>query len=100
MAKTAASNREIETLVSDFTNSISIVVRRSALEQVLAALGGDGTPAKRGPGRPRGSTNAVRRGRPARSKTRRVDHEQMGERLLTHVKQNPDQRGEQIAKAL
>ena len=97
--KKNSSNREIDALVADFTNNLTLVVRRSALEQVLAALGGGAAPAKRGPGRPRGSTNVVRRGRPAGSKNR-IDHEKMGERLLAHVKQNAGQRGEQIAKAL
>src|SRR5437899_1809987 len=46
-----SSNREIDALVADFTNNLTLVVRRSALEQVLAALGGDGTPVKPGPAR-------------------------------------------------
>ena len=91
MAKNS-SNHEIEALVSDFTNNLSLVVRRSALEQVLAALGGNAAPkAGRRRGRPAGSKN---------KKSGRVDHEKMGERLLIYVKKNPGARGEQIAKAL
>ena len=84
-----SSNREIDALVADFTNNLTLVVRRSALEQVLAALG-DGAAPKTG-----------RRGRPVGSKNKAsTNHDQMGERLLSHVKQNAGQRGDQIAKAL
>jgi hypothetical protein len=105
MAKTRSSNQEIESLVSDFANQVSIVMRRSALEQVLAALGGDGAPVKRGPGRPRGSTNVAKRGpgRPAGSKNKRGKRTtegvaEMGERLLSYVKSKPGLRADQIAK--
>ena len=92
MPKTASPNAEIESLVSEFTNNLSQVMRRSALQEVLAVLEGGAVAPKQG----------RRRGRPAGAKNKggRVDHEKMGERLLAHVKSNPGQRGEQIAAAV
>jgi hypothetical protein len=52
MAKT--SNGDIQSLIEQFTSDLTSMVRRSALEQVLASLQGDAAPARRGPGRPRG----------------------------------------------
>jgi hypothetical protein len=98
------TNAEIESLVSEFTSKLTILVRRSALEQVLQSLGGD-SPAKRGPGRPRGTTaGAAKPSGVAKIKKggRRsgADLEGFSDQLLSHVKANPGQRGEQIAKAL
>jgi hypothetical protein len=92
MPKTTTANGEIETLVAEFTTNLSQVMRRTALQEVLAVLeGGAAAAPKQG-----------RRGRPAGSRNKRgsIDHEKMGERLLAHVSKNPGQRGEQIAAAV
>lgn len=104
------ANSEIQALVASFAAQIETIAKRSALEQVLATLGGStGTiaPAKRGRGRPKGSKNAPATApksgiKPIRKGTRRSaeDVAKMGESLLAHVKANPGQRGEQIAAAL
>lgn len=82
----------IQTLIDSFVADLDLHMRRSALEQVLAALQGElSMPARRGrkPGR--------KPGRPAGSRSgNAVD----ADRLLSHVKANPGQRGEQIAQAL
>ena len=90
MPKTASPNGEIEALVSEFTSNLSQIMRRSALQEVLAVLeGGAATPKQARRGRPAGSMNKGR-----------VDHDKMGERLLAHVAKNPGQRAEQIAKSV
>ena len=92
---------EIQALIEDFTNQLSNLVRRSALEQVLGAL--EGGSSTRKPGR-RASTSTVkvvRMGRaPKGGRRSSEDVTAMGETLLGYVKKNPGQRGEQIAKAL
>lgn len=92
----------LEALIAQFTDELTQLVRRDALQQVLSALGGDEDP--RAAGRPRATRKASSKPRPARA-GRRVrrsteDVAGMGERLLAHVKANPGQRGEQIAAAL
>ena len=108
------ANNEIQTLVANFAAQVEAIAKRAALEQVLATLGGTvatSAPAKRGPGRPKGSTNAPKATAPAATKTgikpirkgtRRSaeDVKAMGEALIAHVKANPGHRGEQIAAAL
>lgn len=101
---------DIESLIEQFTNQLSTLVRRNTLEEVLATLqNGAVVGARRGPGRPAGS--GAKRGRPFGSKNkpkaggkggRRSSEglEEMQGALLTHVKANPGQRGEQIAAAL
>ena len=104
------ANSEIQALVASFAAQVEAIVRKSAVEQLIAQLGGStGTtaPAKRGRGRPKGSKNAPAPAaksaiKPIRKGTRRSaeDVAKMGEALLSHVKSNPGQRGEQIAAAL
>lgn len=115
----ADSNAEIQTLVDDFARQIQALAKKSAIEQVIAALGGAGgqprSAAKRGPGRPKGSTNKVQPAasspkaapsptqfKSARKGQRRTaaDVERMGQVLIDFVKANPGQRADQIAKAL
>jgi hypothetical protein len=95
-----ALNQELQTLVADFSERLTLTVRRAVLEQVVAAMGGNGVatrgPGRRGPGRPRGSTNAATRG--GKRSAEQVDA--MGEKLLAHVKSNPGQRADQIATTL
>jgi hypothetical protein len=88
---------QIRTLVEEFTSKLELVVRRTALEQVAAALG-DTVAMRRGPGRPKGSAKV---GRPKKGGKRSAANlEAMGAKLLAHVKAHPGQRGEQIAAAL
>lgn len=89
---------DIRTLVSDFTTQLEQMIRRTALEQVEAALGGGAAPARRGSGRPRKAA-AIRRA-PKGGKRSSASMDQMQSTLLAHVKANPGQRGEQIAAAL
>jgi len=95
------SNGELQALVDSFTTQLTALIRRTTLEQVVAALGGSApaaTPARRGPGRPAGS-RAVRR--PAGGGKRSAEQmETMTSDLVAFVKTNPGQRGEQIAAAL
>src|SRR6187549_3275595 len=90
---------QIRTLVEDFTSKLELMIRRTALEQVAAALG-SAVESRRGPGRPRGSgKSAAPRAR--KGGKRSVENlEAMSAKLLSHVKANPGQRGEQIAAAL
>lgn len=111
------AQNEIRDLVEQFAAQIEAMAKRSALEQVLASLGASvgaraDAPARRGPGRPKGSKNVtsapaapaagsativkVRKGRRRSAE----DVGAMGDTLLAHVKANPGQRGEQIAAAL
>ena len=46
----------IQDRISSFVRELDVLVRRSALEAVRGVL--DGTPVRRGPGRPRGSNRA------------------------------------------
>jgi len=94
---------DIRTLVDDFTTQLEQTIRRMALEQVEAALGGmlGSAPARRGPGRPPKAAGAAPVRRAAKGGKR--DAASMGEMqdtLLAHVKSNPGMRGEQIAAAL
>jgi hypothetical protein len=92
---------DIRTLVSDFTTQLEQMIRRMALEQVEAALGGGTAPARRGPGRPRKVAGAAPVRRAAKGgKRSSASMDQMQATLLAHVKANPGQRGEQIAAAL
>ena len=123
MAKTTSAQAEINALIQDFSDRLGTLVRRTTLEQIVNTLTGSSgiaTTQKRKRGRPVGSKNAVVSA-PAVTATaaqiaapgvariakapkghRRTaeDFKKMGETLLAHVKKNPGQRGEQIAKAL
>lgn len=110
----ANPNDELRSLIESFAAQLELVARRATLERVLATLGGD-VPwpgVLRGVrGRPKGSKNKVMSAAPAagrpklkpvRKGRRRTaaDVEEMGAVLLSHVKANPGQRADQIAKAL
>lgn len=104
MAK--SSSDSIGALVANFAEQLSQIVRRQALEQVLAHLQnsmGGAAPARRG--RPKGSKNAApAAAAPKMPKSkggrRSSEHmEQMQSALLEYVTKNPGQRGEQIAAA-
>lgn len=93
---------QIRSLVEEFASKLELVIRRTALEQVAAALG-DAVQTRRGPGRPRGAAKAgpakVSRAKKGGKRTPE-SLEAMGAKLYAHVKANPGQRGEQIAAAL
>jgi len=102
MARNANSNTEIQALVDSFAGQLALLVRRTALEQVHAALGSmdSGT----GAARTRRVT-VVRLGKAKRSGGRAgrrspEEVEAMANSLFDYVKKNPGQRGEQIAAAL
>lgn len=101
MARTANQNTEIQALVESFTGQLTQIVRRTALEQVHAALGefdgGGRATATATLRRPR-ATTATRTGGGGKRTSEQV--EQFANELLTFVKKNPGQRGEQIAEAL
>lgn len=99
---------DLQVLIEQFAAQVQAIAKKAALEEVLATLGGQvSAPRKRGPGRPKGSgakpaATAKAGIKPIRKGTRRSaeDVEAMGATLLSHVKANPGQRGEQIAAAL
>lgn len=94
-------NGELQALVDSFTTQLTTLIRRTTLEQVVAALGGNAptaAPVRRGPGRPAGARAARR---PAGGGKRSSEQmETMTNDLVAYVKANPGQRGEQIAAAL
>ena len=102
------SQSDISRLIDDFTSQLTMLVRRTTLEEVLAKLQDGGGVVRRGPGRPRGSGRGPGRprsvGRPAgggkRNRRSAEGLEQMSGSLLEHVKSNPGMRGDQIAAAL
>jgi len=92
------TSNDISALVEAFKTDLEAAIRKDMLDRLRGVMGGDipiPFAGKRGPGRPRGSMNKPKRGRPAR-----VDTSGLSEKLLAHVKANPGQRGEQIAAAL
>jgi hypothetical protein len=103
--------QDIRTLVDQFVSDISARVHQQALDTVRAALGGGAAPARRGPGRPRGSgkrgpgrpRKAGRRGpgRPRKLGRRsQGDVAAVGEKVLAYVRANPGQRLEEIGRGL
>jgi len=95
---------DIHSLVETFATQLIEIVRRTTIEDIVRSIGG-GAPARRGPGRPRGSSRKVRVVRLGKAKSKRgrrssVDLAAWGDKLLAHVKAHPGQRGEQIAAAL
>ncbi|MFN0244572.1 MAG: hypothetical protein ACKVWV_16920 [Planctomycetota bacterium] len=103
MAKNNSVQASISTLLESFAEQVEALVRQSAFDQVSSALAGlGGAPSatrggglRRKAGRPAGSKNKVRGG-----KRTSEGLDEMSARLLAHVKSNPGQRGEQIAKAM
>ena len=102
MARQANSNTEIQALVDSFAGQLALIVRRTALEQVHAALGAIDTGSSATKTR---KVTVVRLGKAKRSGGRAgrrspEEVEAAASSLLDYVKQNPGQRGEQIAAAL
>jgi hypothetical protein len=91
-------DQELRSMCDDFANRLTLTVRRSVLEQVVAAMGGNGV-TKRGPGRPRGSGRGP--GRPRGSGKRSPEQVAAhAERIASYVRANPGSRLEQIATGL
>lgn len=103
MARNNETQSEIQSLVESFTSQLTVLVRRSAIQQVQQALGGMAATGEGAATRTR-TVRVVRMGRGARrsagGKRSPEAVAQMGETLFTYIKDNPGQRGEQIAKAL
>lgn len=93
------ANQNLDALIRDcidsFVADVTLLVKRAALESVQDALS-EGSPAAR--------RGVRRRGRPAgkgrRGRRSSADLEAISSSVLAHVKSNPGQRLEQIAKAL
>ena len=94
------TNPEIQSLVQDFADQLSAVIRRAAVEEVQAKITlaiGDIAPARRGPGRPRG-TRTGKRGRPGKFSPEQI--ESMGSTIVGHLKKNPGARSEQLGAVM
>ena len=98
MARKSTPNDEIQALVAQFTDQLTVCVKQSALQQLQAVLG---TPTTNGGVRRGRKARVVRVGRARRGGKRTPEQvEKMAGRLIVFIKQKPGQRGEQIAKAL
>jgi hypothetical protein len=91
----------LRSLIESFARDLQAALRSSIAADLLAAVGGE--PVRRGPGRPRGTSNAApasgrRPGRPR--KVAAADSGALGERVLNAVKQSPGQTVSQVASAL
>jgi len=115
--RAAHSGQQLDSTIQSFVAEISSLVRVAALEAVEAALGGGSSPARRGPGRPRGSgkrgpgrpkgtrnkpkampVRTARGGKRARRSSEAVDA--TAAEFLAYVKANDGKRLEEIAAAL
>jgi hypothetical protein len=89
----------IESLVQNFTNNLSQVMRRAALEEVHAKLSlviGDAAPKTR---RPRATVSkSGKRGHPGKFTSDQLDA--MGAKILAILKQAPGARSEQLSAAM
>lgn len=101
----AKIDSELRARIDAFVAELTNLVKQSALESVSAALGSSSgaVAAKRGPGRPKGSTSApkpaaARRGRAGKRTPEEVA--KVGETVAEFIKQNPGQGVEGIGKAL
>jgi hypothetical protein len=105
----ATLDREIRARIDAFVTDLSNLVKISALEAIRDALGAElgGSPARRGPGRPRKSgvpspiaagPLAPRRGR--RGKRSSEDVRKTADAVLAYVRSNEGQRLEEIGRGL
>jgi hypothetical protein len=96
MPTNGSTRSSIASLLESFAEQIESLVRQQALDRVTSALGGDGA----------SSATSGRRGRPKGKKTTRggkrssTGVDEIGERLLAHIENNPGQRADQIATAM
>lgn len=99
---------QIDARVQSFVAELTTLVRAAALDAVQGVLGGSATPARRGPGRPRGpgkktaaktmKARPARRAKGARRSSEDVDA--TAAKFLAFVKANDGKRLEEISKGL
>lgn len=99
----AKIDSELRSRIDAFVEELTSLVKQAALESVSAALGNGAVAAKRGPGRPKGSTAApkaapARRGRSGKRTPEEVA--KTGAMVADYIKANPGQGVEGIGKAL
>jgi hypothetical protein len=99
MAKSSLDH-ELRSKIDAFLGELSTLVKRSALDSVHAALGNGVAPARRGPGRPRGTAKASSRASSAGGKRTSEQVDATAARIATFVRANPGARLEQIASGL
>jgi hypothetical protein len=104
---------QLRTLVDQFVADLQVVIRQEALEAVRGVLGDAEAPARRGPGRPR-KVSTRGPGRPKKKVSKRgpgrrprktgrssaEDVSGLADQVLAHVRANPGQRLEEIARDL
>ena len=97
---TSTLDDQLQALIRSFVDDVSRLVKSSAVETVARALGGNGSPARRGrPARAAASTNAGR----ARRKGQKRDPKLIAattDKLHSAITGKPGQRIEEIGKAL
>ena len=101
---------QIRSRIDSFLAEMTALVRQSAVEAVREALGNGAAPARRGPGRPRGSRNQPRSGNGRKKAGRRAaggggkrsaeSLDQVGEAVLAYVRAHPGSGAEAIGRAL
>jgi hypothetical protein len=91
---------DLRSKIDSFLGELSALVKKSALDAVHAALGDGVAPARRGPGRPRGTTKAARPTATADGKRTPEQVQADAERIASYVRANPGSRLEQIAAGL
>ena len=95
---------QIRSRIDSFLAEMTTLVRQSALEAVREALGNGAVPARRGPGRPKGSgagNGRKRVGRRAKGGKRSADYlDKVGELVLAYVRANHGQGSEAIGREL
>lgn len=96
---------QIASRIDAFIADLTHLTRAAALDAVQSALGGEAAPARRGPGRPRGSgkkaapkRRLARRAKGARRSSANV--EATAAKFLAFVKANDGKRLEEISKGL
>ena len=103
------TDSQIRSRIDSFLAEMTALVRQSALEAVREALGNGEAPARRGPGRPRGSRNkatgsrrkkAARRASSAGGKRSPEYLDKVGEGVLSYVRAHPGHGSEAIGRAL
>lgn len=101
MARNRYSKDEIQTLLQSFTTELTTIVRRSTFQQLQEVLNGlQGGAATATSTKPR-TVKVVRMGKKSGGGKRTTEQvAEFGASLLAFIKQNPGQRGEQIAQAL
>jgi hypothetical protein len=93
---------QIQARIQAFADEVSALVRTSTVQAVAEALG-NGAPARRGIGRPRGAVGTARIGPASRRKGAKRDPKELDALTTTlgdFIKKNPGKRIEEIGSAL